>query len=105
MKKSKCTLRFYISTTHIMDIVVDTEKKFSKATYVKLEKSASPIVPAKERNYSSLERRLQLYMQSDAPLPVLIEAIDKYGIHVDYHTNLNMEVIYWRIHKKALTYR
>lgn len=94
MKKSKCTLRFYISTTHIMDIEVDTEKKFSKATYVRLEKSASPIVPAKERSYSSLERRLQIYMKSEEPLPVLIDRIDKHGIHVDYHINLNMEVIY-----------
>lgn len=94
MTKNTCTLRFFISTTHIMDIFVDVDKKFAKATYIRNEGGASPIVPAKDRNYLALERRLQTYMQSDKPLPVLIDEIDKHGIHVCFHDNLNMEVIY-----------
>lgn len=94
MTNNKCTLKFYISDTNILDMVVDLDKKFAKATFISHEKSASPIIPQKDRNYAGLERRLQIYMQRKEPLPVLIKEIELYGIHVDFHTNLNIDVVY-----------
>ena len=94
MNNSTCTLKFYITDVNILDMQVDFNKKFAKATHVSHEKSASPIIPANERHYAGLERRLQIYMQSKEPLPVLIDEIERNGIHVDYHTNLNIDVVY-----------
>lgn len=94
MQKPVCNLNFFIGTVHICTMSVDTEKQFAKATHISHEKSVSPILPEKDRSYAGLERRLQIYMQSDKPLPELIDHIDKYGIHVDYHMNLSMTVQY-----------
>ena len=94
MTNNICTLKFYISDTNILDMVVDMDKKFAKATHISHEKSASPIIPQKDRHYAGLERRLQIYMQSKEPLPVLIKEIELNGIHVDFHINLNIDVVY-----------
>lgn len=102
MTNNKCTLKFYISDTNILDMVVDLDKKFAKATFISHEKSASPIIPQKDRNYGGLEQRLQIYMQSKEPLPNLIKEIESNGIHVDFHTNLNIDVVYSKDLKKNL---
>lgn len=94
MKNNVCTLEFFITSVNVLTMVVDTDKHVAKVTHVSHEKSASPIVPKKERNYTGLERRLQIYMQSDKPLPELIDHIEQHGIHVDYHNNLTINVVY-----------
>lgn len=93
MANSVCTLKFYITDVNVLDMQVDFNKKFAKATHVSHEKSASPIIPANERHYAGLERRLQIYMQRKEPLPVLIRDIERNGIHVDYHDNLNIKIV------------
>ena len=94
MNNNTCTLKFYITDVNVLDMLVDFNKKFAKATHVSHEKSASPIIPASERHYAGLERRLQIYMQRKEPLPNLIKEIELNGIHVDFHTNLNIDVVY-----------
>lgn len=94
MKHNICTLEFFITSVNVLTMVVDTDKKVATVTHISHKKSASPILPEKERHYAGLERRLQIYMQSQQPLPVLIDEIDRNGIHVDYHDNLNINVVY-----------
>lgn len=94
MTNNICTLKFYITDVNILDMVVDFNKKFAKATFISHEKSASPIMPQKYRHYAGLEQRLQMFMQSKKPLPDLIKEIELNGIHVDFHTNLNIDVVY-----------
>lgn len=94
MKNNICTLEFFITSVNILTMKVDTKKKVAKVTHISHEKSASPIIPEKERHYAGLERRLQIYMQSIRPLPELIDQIERNGIHVDYHDNLTINVVY-----------
>lgn len=94
MKNTQCTLKFFITDINILNMDVDMEKKFAKITHLSHEKSVSPILPKGDRSYSGLERRLQIYMQSKQALPELIEEIDTNGIHVPYHDNLNIQVVY-----------
>jgi len=75
-------------------MTVNIDKKVATVTHLADEKSVSPIIPAKDRHYAGLERRLQIYMQSQQPLPDLIDTIEQNGIHVDYHDNLNINVVY-----------
>ena len=93
MEKDQCTLRFFITDVNILNMHVDIKRKFANVTYLSHEKSVSPILPKADRHYNGLERRLQIYMQSNKPLPELIDEIEKHNIHVDYHDNLNIQVV------------
>lgn len=87
------TLKFFITDVNILNMNVDLNRKFAEATYVSHEKSASPIMPKESRHYNGLQKRLQIFMQSDKLLPELIDEIEAHNIHVDYHHNLNITVI------------
>lgn len=85
-------LEFYISTVNIFNMDVNLQKKWAKVTYLSSEPSVWPILAKRDRHYSGLERRLQIFMQSKDPLDKLIDKIEENGIHVDFHDNLRIRV-------------
>lgn len=86
-------LTFYISEIKILQMDVDLENKRARATYTGSERALKPLLLPNQRNYAGLESRLQFMMDSKKKLPELLDEIRTEGIHIDFHRNLNINIV------------